>query len=355
MQLLIGGKVNRFVPNPTFDPIIVPGLPRPAVPRPDPRGRRSPHADAGRAAARRVPRPRHARRGDGRAGPRRRAAVPDARLRRRGGAARRRRRHDGEPLGVQPLARGGLGLRLPGPVSSPRRCCRSPIPTPRCAEVDSLLERGRADRARPAGAGAGPNGTSRSLGDTAPRSGLGPARRGVGPRRVPPRRQRLQRRFGRVGRGRGSSRASARATCSGRIARVRPRDPRHDRVARRSTACSSATRRCGSPASRTARTGCTSWPSGCASRPTRRRGCSPRTRSTRCAGTCGSTPYFEEDLAALAELIGVERILFGSDWPHGEGLAQPLDFAKELGGFDDADVQRIMRDNCVELLGAVTA
>ena len=40
VQLLIGGKVNRFVPNPTFDPIIVPGLPRPAVPRPDPRGRR---------------------------------------------------------------------------------------------------------------------------------------------------------------------------------------------------------------------------------------------------------------------------------------------------------------------------
>jgi len=25
MKILIGGKVNRFVPNPTFDPIIVPG------------------------------------------------------------------------------------------------------------------------------------------------------------------------------------------------------------------------------------------------------------------------------------------------------------------------------------------
>jgi hypothetical protein len=33
-------------------------------------------------------------------------------------------------------------------------------------------------------------------------------------------------------------------------------------------------------------------------------------------------------------------------------VAQPLDFAKELGGFDEQDVQRIMRDNCVELLGA---
>jgi len=64
------------------------------------------------------------------------------------------------------------------------------------------------------------------------------------------------------------------------------------------------------------------------------------------------TPYLEEDLGALADLIGVDRILFGSDWPHGEGVAEPLDFAKELGGFDEAAVRRIMRDNCRELLGA---
>jgi predicted TIM-barrel fold metal-dependent hydrolase len=62
-------------------------------------------------------------------------------------------------------------------------------------------------------------------------------------------------------------------------------------------------------------------------------------------------PYFEEDLAELAELIGPERILFGSDWPHGEGLAQPLDFLKELHGFDEKATRRVMRDNCLELLG----
>jgi predicted TIM-barrel fold metal-dependent hydrolase len=64
------------------------------------------------------------------------------------------------------------------------------------------------------------------------------------------------------------------------------------------------------------------------------------------------TPYLEDDLRALAELIGVERILFGSDWPHGEGVAQPLDFAKELSMFDEADTQRIMRGNVLELLGS---
>jgi predicted TIM-barrel fold metal-dependent hydrolase len=65
-----------------------------------------------------------------------------------------------------------------------------------------------------------------------------------------------------------------------------------------------------------------------------------------------ATPYCEEDLEALSELIGVERILFGSDWPHGERLAQPLDFEDVLEPFDSSARQRIMRENCVELLGA---
>jgi predicted TIM-barrel fold metal-dependent hydrolase len=67
------------------------------------------------------------------------------------------------------------------------------------------------------------------------------------------------------------------------------------------------------------------------------------------------TPYLEEDLRALADLIGVEKILFGSDWPHGEGVAQPLDFAKELGGFSESETRRILRENCLELLGRPTA
>ncbi len=67
------------------------------------------------------------------------------------------------------------------------------------------------------------------------------------------------------------------------------------------------------------------------------------------------TPYLEEDLERLADLIGLDRILFGSDWPHGEGVAEPLDFVEELGAFDEHGVARIMRDNCLELLGATPA
>ena len=63
------------------------------------------------------------------------------------------------------------------------------------------------------------------------------------------------------------------------------------------------------------------------------------------------TPYYEEDLRKLADTIGVERVLFGSDWPHGEGLADPASFAEELDAFTPDEVQRIMRANCAELVG----
>jgi len=47
----------------------------------------------------------------------------------------------------------------------------------------------------------------------------------------------------------------------------------------------------------------------------------------------------------------VERILFGSDWPHGEGLADPAGYVKELDMFTDAEQRKIMRDNCLAYLG----
>jgi predicted TIM-barrel fold metal-dependent hydrolase len=63
------------------------------------------------------------------------------------------------------------------------------------------------------------------------------------------------------------------------------------------------------------------------------------------------SPYYEEDLDTLAGTIGVERILFGSDWPHGEGLPEPAHFTKELTSFSDGDIRKVMRDNAIDLLG----
>ena len=66
------------------------------------------------------------------------------------------------------------------------------------------------------------------------------------------------------------------------------------------------------------------------------------------------TPYYEEDLRRLADLIGTERVLFGSDWPHGEGLADPLTFTKELHAFSDHEVSKIMGQNALDLLGVAS-
>ena len=62
-------------------------------------------------------------------------------------------------------------------------------------------------------------------------------------------------------------------------------------------------------------------------------------------------PYYEDDLPQLAEVIGVDKILFGSDWPHGEGLESPVSFTAELVGFSDTEIRKIMRDNALGLLG----
>ena len=64
------------------------------------------------------------------------------------------------------------------------------------------------------------------------------------------------------------------------------------------------------------------------------------------------TPFWEDDVQALATSIPVERLLLGSDWPHAEGVVEPLDFAAEsLAWADDAVLRRIARDNAVELIG----
>jgi predicted TIM-barrel fold metal-dependent hydrolase len=66
-------------------------------------------------------------------------------------------------------------------------------------------------------------------------------------------------------------------------------------------------------------------------------------------------PFEDEDLTGLAEAIGTDRIMFGSDYPHTDGLAEPATYAKALKGFDDAGVRKIMRDNASHLLGTHAA
>lgn len=64
---------------------------------------------------------------------------------------------------------------------------------------------------------------------------------------------------------------------------------------------------------------------------------------------CSVVPYPEEDVADLARYLPADRILFGSDWPHGEGFEHPLDFFANLSAFSDIDVSNIMRENARKL------
>ncbi len=62
------------------------------------------------------------------------------------------------------------------------------------------------------------------------------------------------------------------------------------------------------------------------------------------------SPFFEDDVLKLVERIGPDRVVFGSDYPHAEGLADPVSFEKELDGLPDADVRKIMHDNARALV-----
>jgi len=62
------------------------------------------------------------------------------------------------------------------------------------------------------------------------------------------------------------------------------------------------------------------------------------------------SPFWEEDLGALAEVIGVDRVLFGSDYPHPEGLADPASYVDELEGLPGESVQKIMGGNLARLM-----
>ena len=60
-------------------------------------------------------------------------------------------------------------------------------------------------------------------------------------------------------------------------------------------------------------------------------------------------PFWEDDVHELLDLMGPERILFGSDWPHIEGMPMPLDYLEELTGMEQEVVDLVVRDNVAEL------
>ncbi|WP_261574106.1 amidohydrolase family protein [Frankia gtarii] len=65
------------------------------------------------------------------------------------------------------------------------------------------------------------------------------------------------------------------------------------------------------------------------------------------------SPFHENDLSELKSMIGPDRMMLGSDWPHTEGLVDPLSFTKDLeaAGLTDDEIRLVMGENAKALIG----
>jgi predicted TIM-barrel fold metal-dependent hydrolase len=62
-------------------------------------------------------------------------------------------------------------------------------------------------------------------------------------------------------------------------------------------------------------------------------------------------PFWEDRIDDVVEFMGAERVLFGSDFPHMEGLEYPAQIFDEIGHMPEATQRRIVHDNAAELTG----
>jgi predicted TIM-barrel fold metal-dependent hydrolase len=68
------------------------------------------------------------------------------------------------------------------------------------------------------------------------------------------------------------------------------------------------------------------------------------------------SPFHEDDIAELIDLLGADHLLFGSDFPHPEGLADPCSYLEHLpAGLDEASIAGIMGGNLGRLMGVEVA
>jgi len=61
------------------------------------------------------------------------------------------------------------------------------------------------------------------------------------------------------------------------------------------------------------------------------------------------SPFWEDRFTEIVQMVGSDRVVFGSDWPHPEGLKDPITFVDELEGLSEDDKAKIMGGNMMKL------
>jgi len=61
-------------------------------------------------------------------------------------------------------------------------------------------------------------------------------------------------------------------------------------------------------------------------------------------------PFHEEDTVGLVKLLGADNVLFGSDYPHPEGMFDPITFVDEIDELSEEDQAKIMGGNLAKLM-----
>jgi predicted TIM-barrel fold metal-dependent hydrolase len=61
-------------------------------------------------------------------------------------------------------------------------------------------------------------------------------------------------------------------------------------------------------------------------------------------------PFHEEDPKGLIDLVGVDHVCFGSDYPHAEGMSDPITYIDDLEGLSHEDQAKVMGGNLAGLM-----
>lgn len=61
-------------------------------------------------------------------------------------------------------------------------------------------------------------------------------------------------------------------------------------------------------------------------------------------------PFHEEDTVGLVELLGADNVVFGSDYPHPEGMYDPITFVDEIDALPEDQQAKIMGGNLARIM-----